>query len=496
MSTEINIISKVVVQDTGTTLTPNVKTLNFTGAVALSEVEDVVTIDVTGGTGTVTSVGLTVPSAFTVTNSPITTSGDIAINATGLASQYIRGDGQLANFPSSSGGGTTVSYYLNGATNQGTFGGDSYYQMNTVADTGVATDFTLTTGAPTVRFITDVNDPGMFDVPNGSWVFRMYFSQNNNSGNCTIQAKLYKYDGASFTLLSTGATESITNGTTVDLYTFSLPIPSGVTLLATDRLAVTLTAGNFAGSRTVTLYTQDSHLAQIQTNYAIGITAFNGLTRQTQYLATGSTGTDFNISSSTDTHTFNIPTASATNRGALSSTDWTTFNNKGDGDLKADGTVPLTADWNVGLFGITANTFTSNNDVTVNTLTIGKGPGSISGNTVIGYSALSSNTTGGNNTVLGYQAGASASTVFSLTAVGYQAGQNSTVLITAFGSQAANSNTTGLQNTALGFQTLLDNSTGTANTAVGFRALIHNTDSSNTAVGNYALRENTTGNAN
>ena len=59
-----------------------------------------------------------------------------------------------------------------------------------------------------------------------------------------------------------------------------------------------------------------------------GITSLNGLTAATQTFATGTTGTDFNISSATSTHTFNLPTASATNRGALSNTDWTTFNNK------------------------------------------------------------------------------------------------------------------------------------------------------------------------
>jgi hypothetical protein len=47
-----------------------------------------------------------------------------------------------------------------------------------------------------------------------------------------------------------------------------------------------------------------------------------------QFFAIGTSGTDFAISSVTDTHTFNLPTASATNRGALSSADWTTFNNK------------------------------------------------------------------------------------------------------------------------------------------------------------------------
>jgi hypothetical protein len=56
----------------------------------------------------------------------------------------------------------------------------------------------------------------------------------------------------------------------------------------------------------------------------------NGLTAQVQNFATGTSGTDFGISSATSTHTFNLPTASATNRGALSSADWTTFNGKQD----------------------------------------------------------------------------------------------------------------------------------------------------------------------
>jgi hypothetical protein len=59
-----------------------------------------------------------------------------------------------------------------------------------------------------------------------------------------------------------------------------------------------------------------------------GITAINLLTDAAQRLVTGSAGADFDISSSGSTHTFNIPTASASNRGLLSSANWTTFNNK------------------------------------------------------------------------------------------------------------------------------------------------------------------------
>jgi hypothetical protein len=47
-----------------------------------------------------------------------------------------------------------------------------------------------------------------------------------------------------------------------------------------------------------------------------------------QNFATGISGTDFGISSASSTHTFNLPTASASNRGALSTTDWSTFNGK------------------------------------------------------------------------------------------------------------------------------------------------------------------------
>jgi hypothetical protein len=61
-----------------------------------------------------------------------------------------------------------------------------------------------------------------------------------------------------------------------------------------------------------------------------GITSLNGLIAAAQVFSTGTSGSDFNISSLGTTHTFNLPTASATNRGLLLPADWTTFDNKQD----------------------------------------------------------------------------------------------------------------------------------------------------------------------
>ncbi|HJV19515.1 MAG TPA: hypothetical protein VJ552_06500, partial [Sediminibacterium sp.] len=47
-----------------------------------------------------------------------------------------------------------------------------------------------------------------------------------------------------------------------------------------------------------------------------------------QSFAVGATGTNVNIASSGTVHTFNFPTASATNRGVLTSADWSSFNNR------------------------------------------------------------------------------------------------------------------------------------------------------------------------
>jgi hypothetical protein len=95
---------------------------------------------------------------------------------------------------------------------------------------------------------------------------------------------------------------------TMQFYAAGSPPPSAASVI----LSVTQQSGIMAGT---------------------GITAINSITEAAQTLGVGTSGTDFAVSSSGSAHTLNLPTASASNRGALSSANWTTFNGKQDSSL-------------------------------------------------------------------------------------------------------------------------------------------------------------------
>jgi hypothetical protein len=239
---------------------------------------------------------------------------------TGDSSQYVRGDGVLSTLPTSGGGGNNVSYYFNGGTSQGIIGGSTYYQMSYNAVVGANADFPLADNGLISQWITDVTNPNQVEIKAGNWNFEFYFSASSAGGTPAFYVELLKYNGATFTTIanSSAAPKVITGGTAIDLYFTALAIPL-TTLLSTDRLAIRVYIVNSTAGRTITMHTQNGHLCQAITNFAGGISSLNGITKSTQYLTVGTTGSNFNISSSsiTGTHTFNLPDASAGARGLI-----------------------------------------------------------------------------------------------------------------------------------------------------------------------------------
>tara|TARA_B100000809_G_scaffold56957_1_gene53021 strand:+ start:627 stop:4328 length:3702 start_codon:yes stop_codon:yes gene_type:complete len=109
-------------------------------------------------------------------------------------------------------------------------------------------------------------------------------------------------------------------------------------------------------------------------------------------------------------------------------------------------------------------------DILVNGLTIGKGGGSVSNNTAIGFGALSSNLGAVENTAIGVGALTSNLTGYANTAIGAYALYVSDGLYnTATGKNALRYLTAGSNNTANGNEALL-NTLGSGNTGIGFRA--------------------------
>ena len=242
----------------------------------------------------------------------------------GVSTQYVKGDGTLGSFPNIGGGGGMV-YYLNGSISSGVAG---YSQMSRTPVLGAGTDFSKTGNGLICQFLTDANDPSLLSVPSGAWRFGLYASMGTANNNSKFYVEIYKYDGTTFTLIGTssGTPESVTNGTATEYYTTTVAM-STTALTVTDRIAVKIYATD-NNTRTMTIHTENSHLCDIATTFPTGISAINGLITPSQYLSTTTTGTDFTISSSSNTHYFNLPVASATVTGKLSSTDWSTFNSK------------------------------------------------------------------------------------------------------------------------------------------------------------------------
>lgn len=117
-------------------------------------------------------------------------------------------------------------------------------------------------------------------------------------------------------------------------------------------------------------------------------------------------------------------------------------------------------------------------DIVVNSIIIGRSWGNVSTNTVVGATALDSNTTGSNNVAIGNDA----------------AGANLWgVNLVAIGSQVLQNNTSGNSLIAIGYRALRNNITASNSIGIGQECLLMNDAADNTAIGTGAMTYNTSG---
>jgi hypothetical protein len=378
----------VAILDEGTSITSGVKKINFVGAtVTATNSGDDVTVNVSAGTGTVTSVGLSGgTTGLTVTGSPITTTGTITLAGTldvdnGGTGQTSYTDGQLL-IGNTTGNTLTKTTLTAGSGIAITNGGGSI----SIAATNSGTVTAVTGTSPVVSSggatpaISLASGYGDTQNPYASKTANFVLGAPNGvSGVPTFRA-VVAADIPILNQSTTGSAATLTTGRTLaitgDLAYTSPSFDGSANVTAAGTLAtVNTNIGSFtnatftvngkglitaasSGTAPVTSVTATSPVASTggatpDISMPAATTSVNGYLTSTDWntfngkgsgtvtsvaaLTLGTTGTDLGSTvangTTTPVITLNVPTASATNRGALSSTDWTTFNNKGSGTV-------------------------------------------------------------------------------------------------------------------------------------------------------------------
>lgn len=168
--------------------------------------------------------------------------------------------------------------------------------------------------------LTYTNTTGVFSLSSG-YLIPTIASYNNTNWDIAFTQTL-QWNGGSTNLVPVTGRTSL-GATTVGSNLFTLANPSAITFIRinADNSISTLDASTF------------------RTAIGAGTSSNLGTVTSVAAITLGTTGTDLSSSVVTGTTTpiitLNVPTASATNRGALSSTDWSTFNGKQDKTISA-----------------------------------------------------------------------------------------------------------------------------------------------------------------
>lgn len=315
-----------------------------------------------GAVGTVTSVAATITGdAIGITGSPVTTSGTLALAFAGTSAQYINGAGSLTTFPTSLISGTgnvnaipkfTANTVLGNSVmeDDGNFVSMRGLKLN--ASAGVGNTLNLQQASSITAAGLGYSTIGAA----GSTGIQFYLDQNvtertfvlDTSTITSNTARTYSMPNSNGTLALTSDIPSLTGyvpytGATanVDLGTHTLSAKDLVINHSSGSgVAASITKGGAGEALTVVKSSGSGNAASITG----GVTLLDELHLNTDladtYIASASNWNDaYNLRHnavtlgtanglSLSTQVLSLALASGSTTGALSSTDWTTFNNK------------------------------------------------------------------------------------------------------------------------------------------------------------------------
>lgn len=385
-----------------------------------------------GGSGTVTSVDMTVPTGLSISGNPITTSGTLALAlaagyiiplsaSTTAWNNFLNASATLPYYPTYTYGSTTYAI----AANTPTF----TYASSTYVSFGYGSTTYYLASNPSNYITASVSN--LSNYPTYTYASSTYYIATNPSGyissttNALTNYPSYTYASGTFpTFAYASSTFASTSWVTATFQPIlvsgsNIKTINGSSVLGSGDLTVTgsglssttpFTAGYVPYATTSGALT-NSVIYQYNNKIGIGTTTPNNIFEVYDYL---------NFGSSTS---YNTNLGYQAGKNLISGQDYNVFVGYQAGYGSSTGGGGLTTNWNTAVGGYS---FSSNLTGQTNSLfgyRSGAGIQSGNSNSVFGYNSLSSNKAGYNNSTLGFTALESVVYGVENTAIGSSAGQ-------------------------------------------------------------------------
>jgi hypothetical protein len=292
-------------------------------------------------------------------------------------------------------GGGGILLYLNNQTNgqTPTTGLTNAKQVGPIA---TDTTNTLTSGTLSqvnydliATFVTDVDYPGITDIPAGLWDFNFWASGTSTVTNQTIvQIRVYKYNGTTATLLATSDDIYIYDPSVTAQYIGNVTF-ANETILATDRIVIELRAKATQNNRTITFSFGGSTPAHLHTT--IPSVSGTGLVKVVNgvFQSPASTLVNADVASNADIAVAKLANGTSGQILVAGASDLAYQTMSGDATMASTGALTLANS------GVSANTYGSASSVPVTTVDAkGRVTGVVDTSIAIAASQVTSGTLG------------------------------------------------------------------------------------------------------